>query len=72
MIKNELNESISIGIIEKLHVSIRTVIKKYYCVVYQSEVLGEKNSHKYFSVDGSLINHKNNRQLWIIGSLIIL
>ena len=43
LIKNELNGSITIGTIEKVYTQIRTVFREYYELVYQSQVLGEKN-----------------------------
>jgi len=68
LIKKELNESITIGTIEKLYTAIRTVFKKYYSLVYQSEIFGETNSHKYFSVDESLFcTDENKKQIWVLG-----
>ena len=37
-------------------------------ILYESETIRIKNNRDYFSVDESLINHKNNRQLWLIGA----
>ena len=68
LIKNELNESISIETIEKVYTAIRTVFRKFYAIVYQSEVLGERNSHKYFSVDEShFCTDENKNKIWVLG-----
>ena len=37
-------------------------------MVYQSEILGPKNSHKNYSVDESLLSHTNaGEHIWIMG-----
>ena len=36
-------------------------------IEYQSNLLAEKNSEKYFSMDESLINHYKGKQVWPLG-----
>ena len=68
LIKIELNESITKGTVEKVYTAIRTVFKKYYSIVYQREVFGETNAHKYFSVDESLFcTDENKNHIWVLG-----
>ncbi len=64
LFKKELIESITIEIIEKVYTTIRTVFRKYYSLVYQSEVFGETNAHKYFSVDESFFC---TDEIWVLG-----
>ena len=68
LIKIELNESITKGTVEKVYTAIRKVFKKYYSIVYQSEVFGETKAHKYFSVDESLFcADENKNHIWVLG-----
>ena len=36
-------------------------------IVYASEAISEPNKNWYFSVDERLINHKDNKQIWLLG-----
>ncbi len=48
---------------QRKYKAIRTVFKNYYSLlVYQSEVFGETNAHKYFSVDESLFCIDENKK----------
>ena len=67
-IKDELKLTKSFETVEKIYYEIRDVIVKYYNVVYQSEILGPKDSHKNYSADESLLSHTNEgEQIWILG-----
>ena len=45
-----------------------TVFRKYYSLVYRSEVLGETNAHKYLFVDERLFcTDENKNQIWVLG-----
>ena len=46
---------------------MREVICKYLKIFYQSEQLGTDGETEYFSVDESLINHFDGKQVWLIG-----
>ena len=46
---------------------MRKIICKYIKIVYQSETLKNNNDNNYYSVDESLINHYNGKQVWLIG-----
>ena len=35
-------------------------------IFYESELIGPKNSHSYFTVDECLFSHKNGTQIWIL------
>ena len=35
--------------------------------LYETEYIAEANANENFSCDESLIGHKNNSQLWLIG-----
>ena len=58
--KNEYNETISLETIKFIYTEIWSVFSKYYNIVYQSEILGDKNANKKFSVDESLFTSNEN------------
>ena len=67
-LKKELNQSISLETINNIYGEIRNVIGKYYNILYQSEILGEKDAHRNFSVDESLFCHnQNGEDIWVLG-----
>lgn len=35
-------------------------------ILYESEKISSKNGNEFFSIDESLINHKNNKQIWLL------
>ena len=43
------------------------IINKYMKIVYGSETISLTDNREYFSVDESLISHKHNKQIWLIG-----
>lgn len=46
--------------------AIRQVIIKYYNLLYQSDIFGEKNKNLVFSLDESLlVTNEDNKQIWI-------
>ena len=67
IITEENNTFVSKQIIPKVYNQIRRVIAKYLKIEYQSNFLGEQNANKYFSVDESLINHIDGKQVWLLG-----
>ena len=67
IIKN-LNYFVSERIVRNVFTEISKIITKYMKILYQSERLGYKDQHKNFSVDESLINHFENRQIWLLGA----
>ena len=66
-ITEENNTFVSKQIISKVYYQIKRVISKYLKIEYQSNFLGELNANKYFSVDESLINHIDGKQVWLLG-----
>ena len=36
-------------------------------ILYSSEAISFQNKNEFFSMDESLINHKNGRQIWLLG-----
>ena len=68
LITNTLKENININTIREIFKEIRRVIVEYYFILYQSEILGERDAHDYFSIDESLFTHlKDGTKIWIIG-----
>lgn len=60
--------NISLDAITRIYSEIRTVITKYYNILYQSEILGMKDCHKQFSEDESLLSHTDNGdKIWVLG-----
>jgi len=68
-LNNEKIFSISKQVINKVYKEIRNVIYNYYRIVYETEKLGEFNSNHYFSIDESLFGYRNNKQIWILGTI---
>ena len=67
IIKN-LNYFVSERTVRNVYTEMRKIITKYLKILYQSERLGYKDLHKNFSVDESLINHSENRKIWLLGA----
>lgn len=67
IIKN-LNYFVSERIVRNVYTEMSKIITKYMKILYQSERLGYKDQHKIFSVDETLINHFENRQIWLLGA----
>ena len=63
-INNELKTFVSKKIIPKVFNEIKKIISKFLKINYQSGLLGEKNQNKYFSIDETLINHIEGKQVW--------
>ena len=70
-LKENKNINISLRTLLKVYSELRDVIYNYMKLLYESETISIKNNRDYFSVDESLINHKNKRQLWLIGIIIL-
>ena len=51
MLKKDFNQTVSIILIENVYTEIRKVLKNYLSIIYQNEILGERNSNKHISVD---------------------
>ena len=67
-LKNEINAEVSLVAVKNVYSAIRNVIFKYYNILYQSELLGEKDKHLVFSVDKIMfVADANNNQIWLIG-----
>ena len=67
-LKKDFNQTVSIILVEKVYTEIRNVLKKFLSIKYQSEILGERNSNKHFSVDESLFcSDGNQNQIWVLG-----
>lgn len=67
IIKN-LNYFVSEKIVRNVYTEMLKIITKFMKILYQSEKLGYKDQHKNFSVDETLINHFENRQIWLLGA----
>ena len=50
----------------KIYNKLRDILYKYLFILYDSEPVGKLNKGEYFSVDESLITHKNNMKVWLI------
>lgn len=65
-----LNDNKKIKIFEtallKVYSELRLIIYLYMKILYESEAISTKNNRDYFSVDESLINHINNKQIWLL------
>ena len=46
---------------------MRGIIYRYLYIIYQDKNLGDKDEHKFYSMNVSLICHKNSHQLWLLG-----
>ena len=55
-LKNDYNQSISLISVQKIYTEIRKVFLKYYNILYQSEILGEKDYNGKYSIDESLFS----------------
>ena len=64
---NEFNYNISKNAIYNIYREIRECIYKYMKFLYETEYIAEANANENFSCDESLIGHKNNSQLCLIG-----
>jgi len=51
----------------KVYSELRLIIYLYMKILYESEAISTKNNRDYFSVDESLINHINNKKIWLLG-----
>ena len=70
MLKNNLNVSVSLIAVKNVFAGIRNVISKYYNILYQSELSGEIDKHKIFSIDEIMfITDANNNQILVIGAV---
>ena len=45
MLKKDFNQTVSIILIENVYTEIRKVLKNYLSIIYQNEILGERNSN---------------------------
>ena len=71
-LKKENNISVSLQTVLNIYNEIRKVIKNYYNILYQSEILGEEDKNRVFSIDESLfLTDKNNNQIRVIVLSII-
>lgn len=66
-LKDEKQIQITKALVLRVYKEIRDVIYRYYRIVYASESLEELNHIDYYSVDESLLGHRNNAQIWILG-----
>lgn len=64
---NEFNYNITRKEIYSIYREIRDCIYTYMRFLYETEYIAEANANENLSCDESLIGHKNNRQLWLIG-----
>ena len=63
----ELNIDVSTIVISKVYEEMRQIISNYINIEYQSNLLGELNSRKYYSVDECNIITINGTQIWLLG-----
>ena len=57
--------NISLDVITRIYSEIRTVLTKYYNILYQSEILGMKDCH---FCSESLFSHTDNEdKIWVLG-----
>ena len=66
-INNELKVVASNKLIRRVYKEMRIIICKTLKIEYQSSLLGNENEGKYYSVDETLINHIEGRQIWLLG-----
>ncbi len=66
-ITKEINKALVLWVYKE----IRDVIYRYYRIVYISESLEELNQIDYYSVDKSLLGHRNDTQIWIVWKINI-
>ena len=67
-LKEELYLNISIDSVQRVYYDIRNVIAKYFNILYQSELLGPKDSHQTFSSDENLFSNTHiGEQIWVLG-----
>ena len=64
---NEFNYNKSKNKIYEIYTAIRNIIYKYLKFEYRTTPLAEENENGFFSADESLIAHRNNRQIWLLG-----
>ena len=68
-LNNEANYHISKKTILDIYNDIREILYKYLQIIYQDEKLGIKDANEFFSIDESLICHKDGKQLWLLGAV---
>ena len=66
-ILNEFKYTISKNKIYQIYSVIRNIIDNYLKFEYQLSSLADENEKGYFSIDESLIAHKNGKQIWLLG-----
>ena len=66
-LKEEKQISITKDLILRVYKEIRDVIYRYFRILYGSESLG--NHIDYYSIDESLFDRRNNKQIWILGAI---
>ena len=70
ILKYEKNVSVSLVAVKNVFSGIRNVISKYFNIQYQSELLGDIDQQKIFSIDESMfVTDANNNQIWVIGAV---
>ena len=63
-LKKDFNQSISLISVQEIYTVIRRVFLKYYNILYQSEILGEKDHNRKFLIDENLfVTDDENRQI---------
>ena len=63
-LKNSKNYDIFEILIRNIYTKARKYIYLYYIAEYESEIMGDPNAYKYYSIDESLFSHdKNGNQL---------
>ena len=69
-LKNLINAEVSSVGVKNVYSAIRNIITKYYNILYQSELLGDKDKNGVYSIDESLfVTDANNNQIWAIGAV---
>ena len=66
---DENNITISKKLIFCIFKEIKDVIYRYLFIQYRSEKFGDSNNSEYYSLDESMFRHKNNSQIWILGTI---
>lgn len=68
-LKENKNMIISKATLLIIYEELRDIIYIYICeymkIVYGSGMISSPNNREYFSVDESLISHKNIKQIWL-------
>ena len=68
-VAGSLNYNISNKLIYKIYREMRIIIHKYMRFVYETEIFAKENANGFYSIDESLIGHKNGNQLWLFGAI---